>query len=147
MMAGLNRGGVFDLTLLLSNYDWLIYAVGAMALLMIVQLLVADLVGLSRKHMPGTPVNADHGNLHFRSVRALGNTNESIAIFVLLVLFNLFVGADAGLAGAAAWGFVLGRAGHMACYYANIQLVRSGFFGLSLIALIAMLVIGLTAVI
>ncbi|MFT4520317.1 MAG: hypothetical protein ACI9JM_002719 [Halioglobus sp.] len=78
-------------------YQSTILALGAMALLMLVQLLFADLVGIKSKHIPGGLVPADHESLLFRSPRTVANTNESVIIFVLAVLFCVLSSASPSL--------------------------------------------------
>lgn len=119
--------------------------VGLTAVLLFVQLLVADVVGLKSKHTPGHPVTADHGEFLFRTVRALANSNESIAIFILAVLFCVSLSASPEWVNRGAATYFAGRIGHMAFYYANIQLLRSLSFVVSLIGLVVILVAGFRA--
>ena len=127
----------------LSPYSSSVLALGAMAGLSLVQLAVVDVVGVRARHTPGTPVTADHGDLLFRATRAHANTNESIAVFILVVLFGILSGASpVGLA-RLAWLYVGARAGHMLCYYANLQIPRSLCFGVAMLALIGLLVVGI----
>lgn len=72
-----------DLT---QTYSMTIAALGSVAVLMLCQLLIADVVGLRTKHVPGSQVPTDHDNLLFRASRVVANTNESIAIFILAVI-------------------------------------------------------------
>ena len=127
---------------LAQTYPMTVAALGALAVLMFCQLLVADVVGLRSKHIPGSPVPADHDNPLFRTSRTVTNTNESIAIFILAILFCMLSGAPAGTTAYAAWAFVIARFLYAVCYYSNLQLLRSTMFGISLIALAALLVIG-----
>ena len=113
--------------------------------LLLVQLLVLDVAGLKARHRPGTPVEPDHGNFLFRASRAHGNTNESIAAFILLGLFGVLSAAPAGWLNTLSWVYVLARIAHMLCYYANVQLLRSLSFGVGLAALLGMLVVGVLA--
>ncbi|NKB99901.1 MAG: hypothetical protein GKR90_15575 [Pseudomonadales bacterium] len=65
-----------------NAYSASIYAIGATAALMLIQLLVADVLGIIRKHTPGTSVQSGHSDPLFRVTRTVANTNESIGIFV-----------------------------------------------------------------
>lgn len=121
-----------------------ILALGAIAGLLLLQILVADVASIRAGHAPGAPVPADHGNFLFRATRAHANTNESIAVFVLLVLFGVMSAAPAGWLNGLAWVYVAARAAHMLCYYAGLQLARSLAFGVGLLALIGMLIVGAT---
>ena len=128
-----------------ATYELTVMSWGALALLMMIQLLTADIMGIRHRHIPGTPVEASHHNPLFRATRAVANTNESIAIYLLLVLFCIFSGADAGYLAAASWGYIASRAAYAACYYFNQQTLRSVCFGLSLVALLGMLIVGAIA--
>lgn len=128
----------------LEPYSLTILAMLATATLFIVQMLVLDVAGIRAKHVPGAPVPADHANFLFRATRAHANTNESLAAFVLLVAIALFSAASPKWTAAFAWLYVGGRTGHMLCYYADLRLARSASFGISLIALIALLVLSLS---
>lgn len=127
---------------LLSTYQLTSYSWGALTLLMIIQILIADLIGIKSRHTPGSPVEANHDNLLFRATRTVANTNESIAVYVLAVLFCLFQGADPGYTAVLSWTYVAGRAVYAVCYYFNQQTMRSISFGFSLLVLIALLVNG-----
>ncbi len=124
-------------------YEDTILAMGCMAVLMFIQLIVADVVGIKAKHSPGSAVPSDHDNSLFRASRTMANTNESIAIFILSVLFCIYSNASPVYTAYAAWGFVTARAAYALCYYGNVQLLRSLVFGISLLFLLALLVIGI----
>jgi uncharacterized MAPEG superfamily protein len=126
----------------LLPYAYTVLAMAAVAALFLIQILVVDFASIKARHPPGTPVPADHGSFLFRAVRAHANTNESIAGFILLALFGMLSGAPALAFNLLAWTYVLGRAGHMACYYVNLKTARSLFFGVGLAALLAMLAVG-----
>lgn len=114
-----------------------------MALLMFVQLLVADVVGIRAKHMPGSSVPADHDNLLFRATRVVANCNESIVIFALAMAYCLLSRASPDFTSYAAWGYVVSRLGYALCYYFDFRTPRSVVFGISLLMIAALLVIGL----
>ncbi len=127
---------------LATTYSLTIAALGALGALMLCQLLIADITGLRSGHLPGSQVPANHDEPLFRTVRTVANTNESIAIFILAVLFCLLSGAPAESTAYAAWAFVAARLLYAVCYYANLKPLRSIMFGLSLLAIAALLVIG-----
>jgi uncharacterized MAPEG superfamily protein len=129
----------------LAPYAPTIVALGAMAALLLLQLLVADVAGIAAGHVPGTPVEARHDLFLFRANRAHANTNETIAAFILLSVFGIFAGASPSWQNGLAWTFVLARASHMLCYYGDLRLLRSASFGIAVIALVGMLVIGFSA--
>jgi uncharacterized MAPEG superfamily protein len=129
--------------MLLETYRITVNAWLAMAGLLLVQLLVADVLGIRARHAPGSPVPYDPANPLFRAVRALGNSNESIAIFVLLSLACVGRGADPGATGAAAWSFAGFRAGHALCYWTGLGLARSLCFAGALLSLLALLGVAL----
>ncbi|CAA0093157.1 Uncharacterised protein [Halioglobus japonicus] len=130
---------------ILQAYQGTISAMGAMSLLLFCQLLVADAVGIRSGHIPGAAIATDHDNLLFRVTRTVANSNESIAIFILAVVFCIFAKASPQYTGYAAWGFVMSRAAYALCYYFNIKLLRSIIFGVALICLAALMVLGFLA--
>jgi uncharacterized MAPEG superfamily protein len=122
----------------LVPYELTILAMAAMAGLFVVQLLVVDVAGIRAGHRPGMPVEADHGNFLFRAMRAHANTNESVAVFILLSVTGMLVAAAATWLNTLAWIYVGARAGHMLCYYADLKAARSTCFAIGLAALLAM---------
>jgi uncharacterized MAPEG superfamily protein len=112
---------------------------------MLIQLLIADITGIKSKHIPGAGVPSDHGNFLFRSTRAVANTNESIAVFIVAVLFCIHSNADPAYTAYASWAFVTLRVVYAFCYYANLQILRSVTFGLSFLCLFVLLFIGAAA--
>ncbi len=130
---------------LIQEYSHTVSALGGMALLLLVQLLIADIIGIRRRHTPGSPVAADHSNLLFRASRAVANTNESIAVFILAVLFCILSQASPAYTAYAAWGFVLSRAIYAVLYYGNLQTPRSVLFGVSILFIVALLILGFSA--
>lgn len=129
----------------LVAYHSTLLAGAVLAVLIMAQVLVADLAGMKAKHVPGMPVTDGHGSFHFRAVRAIGNTNETLPLFLLLAGLALLLGANAQWTNALAWTYVAARAGHMAFYYARIGLARSVAFGFSLGAQAGLLLVVLAA--
>jgi uncharacterized MAPEG superfamily protein len=125
----------------LLAYQSTLVACAALAVLIMVQVLVADFASIKAKHVPGMPVTEGHGSFLFRASRALGNTNETLGLFLLLVALAVVFGARAQWVGVLAWVYVAGRAGHMAFYYARKGFARSISFGVSLGAQFALLVL------
>ena len=121
-------------------YKVTILIIGLTALILIVQLLIVDLIAIKAKHTPGFPVEPNHESNLFRAVRAQSNTNESIPIFILLVIFAILSSANPEWINNFSMAYFVGRVGHMTFYYLGIGLARSVAFGVSLIALIGMLV-------
>ncbi len=105
---------------------------------MFLQLLVADIAGIKAAHVPGASIEANHKSFLFRSSRALGNMNESIAIFILFTVVGIFSGADPLWLGRFAVFYVAARTAYMLCYWFNIKLARSICFGLSALALLGL---------
>lgn len=120
---------------LMATHGLLISALVAACVLALAQLLIADLIGLRAGHTPGHPVEGGHDSLQWRSARAIGNLNESFAIFVGLAVAAMVVPVEPALAGGLAWTYVGGRVLHGLCYYADWRMARSIAFGLSLLAL------------
>lgn len=124
-------------------YQSTIFVMGLMGLLQVVQLLMADVLLIREKHPPGYPIAADHSNMLFRANRAFMNTNESISIYILFVLFALFSQANAVWLNVCSGVYFTTRLLHMLCYYFDLKLMRSIAFGASLFALLGMFVLGM----
>ena len=127
---------------ILAEFQLMVAPIGAMASLMVVQILVADVLAIRAKHTPGTPVDANHDSLLFRATRVVANTNESIAVFILAVIFCVLSEASPLYTAYAAWGYVLFRVAYLLCYYLDLRILRSVVFGVSLVFLVALLLIG-----
>ena len=107
-------------------------------IMMMLQVMVADLASIKSKHPPGVPIPADSASFLFRSSRAFANTNETIAIFILFAVTGVLISADPTTLCVGAWAYLACRVLHMLSYYANLKLIRSTVFGLSLVALLVM---------
>jgi len=125
-----------------ESYDLTLLALGLMGLILFVQMLVVDIAGMKARHVPGYPIEPDHRSFLFRTARAHANSNESIAVFILLALFGMFSGASPGWLGNMAMLTVAGRLGHMLSYYAGLGVARSIAFGVVILGLAGMLVVG-----
>jgi uncharacterized MAPEG superfamily protein len=129
----------------LVAYHSMLVAGAVLGALIMLQVLIADLAGMKAKHVPGMPVVDGHASFHFRAVRAIGNTNETLPLFLLLAGLALLLGANVQWTNALAWVYVAARAGHMTFYYARLGLARSIAFGFSLGAQAGLLVAVLAA--
>jgi uncharacterized MAPEG superfamily protein len=129
---------------LLTSYELTIYSWGALGALLLIQLLVTDVLSIKARHVPGTAPEQSHDNALFRASRVVGNTNESLGIYIVLVLFCVFNGANADYTAWLSWAYVACRAAYALCYYLRLAMARSLIFGLSLLVLIGMLVVGVT---
>lgn len=127
----------------IQPYSSAIVALGLLGLLYVAQLLVADLIGIRRKHTPGTPVAGDHDDLLFRAVRAHANTTESIGAVVLIAGFAVLRGGDPAWVNGAVWLVLLSRAAHTLSYYLDLRRTRSIAFAAGIAALVALFVTGL----
>lgn len=123
----------------ISSYGPTVWAMGLVGGLLLIQLLVADLVGLKSGHVAGKTVDADPGNFFFRVTRAHANTNESIASFILITIFAMHSPLSPFWVNALSWLYLVSRVGHMVFYYAANQPLRSISFGLSLLTMFTLL--------
>ena len=130
---------------IITLYGSSITALVGLCILLVLQILVADVIGIKRRHVPGTTINSDHNDALFRASRTVANTNESIALFICALLFSMFSGADPSTIAYAAWTYVGARAVYAGCYYANLQMLRSISFGVSLICMVSLVVTGFMA--
>lgn len=131
----------------IAAYKLTILMMGLTGLLLIVQIIIADVVALKQKHTPGYPVIPDHSSLLFRASRAHANTNETIAAFILLTVFGLFAQADAYYMNVFASVYFAGRVTHMLSYYGNVKPVRSIAFGIAIAGMVGLFVTGISALI
>lgn len=129
----------------LVPYGPTIWSLGIMGGLVLVQLIVFDVAGIRAGHVPGAAITGGHDDFLFRASRAFANTNESLAAFALLALFGILRNAVPGGLNLAAVVFVVARAAHMVCYYADLRMPRSAAFVVAFLALAAMLVLGVVA--
>lgn len=129
----------------IEPYKITVLVMGLSGLALFIQLLIADVVGIKVKHIPGFPVEPNHNNLHFRSTRAISNTNESVAIFILLVSFSILSTANPVWLNICSVVYLSGRVGHMLFYYFDLKLLRSISFGVSLLGLMATFIVGMVA--
>lgn len=129
---------------LLAYHPTLVACV-VLGVLIVVQVLVADLAGIRAKHVPGMPITDGHASFLFRATRAIGNTNENLGLFLLLAALAIVLGARAQWVNGLAWVYVAARAGHMGFYYARIGWARSTAFSVGLAAQIGLLVLDLMA--
>ena len=124
-------------------YKITIIILGFTGLMMLIQIIIADIFAIKAKHTPGYPVNPDHSDFLFRATRVHSNTNETVAILILFALFGIFSGANALYLNGFSIVYLAGRVGHMVFYYGNVSLARSISFPVSLIGLIGMFITAL----
>jgi uncharacterized MAPEG superfamily protein len=118
-------------------------SVGALCL---TQAMVANVAAMRARHVPGMPVTGGHDDFLFRATRAHGNTNENLAVFVVLGLAAILLGAGPWWTNRFAWGFVLARLAHMLAYYADLRLVRNASFAVGFACLVGLLITAILAI-
>jgi uncharacterized MAPEG superfamily protein len=111
-----------------------------LGVLVLIQTLVLDVAGIRAGHVPGMPVATGHESFHFRATRAHANTNENLALFVLLTVAAILLGAEPSWTNRFVGVFVASRAVHMLAYYGDLRLLRSAVFAIGLICLLALAV-------
>ena len=121
-----------------AEYRPTLIAMALSGLLLVMQLVVADLTAIRHRHKAGYPISADSSKFIFRAARAHANTNESIAAFALLALSGMLLTASSGWVNSLSTAWLVCRPAHLGFYYANIKLGRSIAFGLSLLALLGL---------
>ena len=130
---------------LVHTYQSSIAGLGALVLLMFIQLVAADLIGVKNKHVPGSSIPSDHNLLLFRASRTVANTNESIGIFILAFLFAVLSGAAASVVAYSVWGYVITRLIYAIFYYLNLQTLRSVAFVFALLSIAVLFGAGVSA--
>jgi len=126
-------------------YRATVAAMGTMGGLLLLQMVILDVAGIKAGHVPGSPVTGGHDDFFFRAFRAHANTNETIAVFILLALFGILRNASPWGLNLCATVYVAARLAHMLCYYADVKLLRSASFVVAFLALVGMLVVGVAA--
>ena len=126
-----------------AEYASSIFALIAMAALLLLQIVVNDVAGIKRRKVPGTAVEESHHDFLFRSSRTVANTNDVATVFLMLVVGNILLSANPLFVAIAAWSFVAARSAYTLCYYANWRAIRSISFGVCLLALSALIIIAL----
>ena len=97
----------------IEPYNITVLVMGLTGLTFLLQLIIADLVGIKTKHIPGHPITADHNNFLFRASRAISNSNESVSIFILLVAFSIMSSANPQWLNISAIVYLAGRIAHI----------------------------------
>ena len=118
----------------------------AMGGLLLVQLLVADVAGLVKGHVPGSALTTSHESFHFRSTRAFANTNESLLAFVLLAACGIAFEASVYWVNTLSLAYVGSRVAHMLLYWLGFGPLRSVAFVVCLAAMIGLLIVDIAAV-
>lgn len=129
----------------LAAYEPALIALGAFGFLYLVQLLVADVIGIRSQHVPGTPVQGGHEDMLFRATRAHANTTESVGAVILLAAFAIGVGGDPAWVNGTLWTFFALRVVHMLAYYLDVRILRSVAFGLGMVTLLVLFGVGFRA--
>ncbi|MGJ8662743.1 MAG: MAPEG family protein [Marinicella sp.] len=127
------------------NYQWSVLVLGLTGALSLLQLLIFDFMAIKLKHPPGFPIESSHKNVLFRLSRAHANTNETLGAMIVMFLFAAFSSADPTWVNNLMISYLLTRVLHMICYYAAWSTLRGVVFGLSILSLIGLFVIGLMA--
>ena len=127
------------------NYQWSVLVLGLTAALSLVQLLVFDLMAIKLKHPPGYPIESSHKSLLFRLSRAHANTNETMGVMILLFLFASLSAADPTWVNRLMLGYFVTRLMHMLCYYMAWPAMRGLVFGVSVLILMSLFILGLLA--
>lgn len=128
-----------------AAYQPVLIVMACAALLLVAQLIVADLTAIRKRHKAGYPIPADSSQFLFRAARAHANTNESIAAFALLAFAGMLLKANPSWLNVWSVLWLASRAAHMGFYYANRKPMRSLSFAVSLVALLGMAGTVLTA--
>lgn len=123
---------------LLEPYSLTLICMALAGLLLLAQLIIADIAAIKAKHTAGYPIQADRSKFIFRSARAHANTNESISIFVIFSITGILLQANPQWLGLMSSIYIVGRIVHMTAYYADKKTIRSMAFGISLAALLWM---------
>ena len=126
----------------IAPYQTTVLVLGLSGFLFWCQLLIADIAGIKAKHTPGFSVEQNHEQFLFRSSRVIANSNESVGVLILVCSFAILSSANPAVLNGFACAYLVGRVGHMLCYYANLKLLRSVIFAVSFVSLLGMFITG-----
>jgi uncharacterized MAPEG superfamily protein len=129
----------------IEPYKLTVLVLGLTGFMFWIQLAIADIAGIKKKHTPGFLIEQNHNSFLFRANRVLANSNESAAILILLSFFGILSSANPAWLNGCALAYFAGRVGHMVFYYGNFQIARSVAFAISFVSLLGMFVLGLMA--
>lgn len=101
----------------------------------LVQLLVADVLGLRSGHTPGTPIEGGHDDPLFRAARAHANTAESLGVLFLFLGAAVLLGGDPVWLSRCLWAVVGLRLVYTLCYWSDWRRARSVSFALALVGI------------
>jgi len=127
----------------LVSYETTVLVIGLIGLMLLLQLLVADVAAIKSGKTPGFSTEPDHGSILFRAERAFMNTNETVTIFLLFAAFSIVSSANPSWLNTLSVTYGLSRLLHMLFYYFDVKLARSAVFAVSLLALAGMFIVGL----
>lgn len=113
-------------------------SVAALALLLIVQVVVATAAAQTTGQVPGVAITSGPDSFAFRAQRAHQNSLENAVPFGLAVASAIALGLDHAIVDAAAVAFVATRSAHAVAYYANVRPARTAAFAFGLVAVLAM---------
>lgn len=125
---------------ILATHGLAVWGLYAMALLVLVQSLVAASAHRAQtSYVPGVVAeDLGHDSFVFRSHRTFHNSLENLPMMVVPTVVALLVGMDAGWLGTLVWTYVGARAMHMVLYYAiateKNPSPRSYFYSIALLA-------------
>lgn len=122
-------------------YAGVVIAAFLVGVLAILSILVLDAILIKKRHVPGVPVEGSHSDLAFRASRVIGNLNESIAAFVVLVLAAVWLNASPAWVNGMALLYAVSRWLYAFAYYFNFKRSRSIIFGFAIGALIILAVV------
>lgn len=120
-------------------YSLTLASLVGLALLMFIQVIVADAVSIKVKHTPGYPIKADHNSFLFRAYRAQANTSETALIYVICALLCVALSLNPSYTNGFSALYIAGRLCHMLCYYLDLRVLRSVSFAISMLGIACML--------
>lgn len=129
----------------LSPYETSILILGLTGALSLLQLLAFDVMAIKLKHPPGYPIESSHKNLLFRLSRAHANTNETLGAMILLFLFAVMSQANPTWVNLLMLVYFCSRVLHMLFYYAAKPTLRGIVFGVSIISLLGLFILGVVS--
>ena len=122
-----------------------IVVLGLAVILLLVQLVLQTLAGVSELGLPYAFSPRDEGRIvkgtvPARVTRAFYNLLETFVIFAALALALAATGKAGGIGAAGAWIWLIARIVYVPVYAAGIPILRTGVWAISVIGLVLMLI-------
>ena len=112
----------------LSPYTTAIGALMLLVLAVLIQALLAGVIGLNKSggELPGVPLQGNHASLNFRVLRTYANSTENLPAFAVTLMLAILAGASPKWVNLLAALHVTFRFAFWGIYYSGVGKVAGG---------------------